>query len=87
MCENYDWGSVTLRSVIENMEDGVERVWERALVACSLDCAKVLREIARIQRQHDYVLLASHARLPPHAHRFGRCPPEQYLLLSEIAAI
>ena len=63
-----------MRSVIENMEDGVERVWDRhgqvrtggrALVACSLDCAKVLREIARIQRQHDYVLLASHDRLLP----------------------
>ena len=53
MCENYNWGSVTLRSVIENMEDGVERVWDRhgpvktggrALVACSLNCAKVLRD-------------------------------------------
>ena len=74
MCENYNWGSITLRSVIENMEDGVECVWDkhgpvrtggRALVACSLNCAKVLREIARIQRKHDYVLLASHVREPP----------------------
>ena len=52
MCANYDWGAVTLRSVIENMEDGVERVWDRhgavrtggrALVACRLDCAKVFK--------------------------------------------
>ena len=61
MCADYDWGSVTLRSVIENMEDGVERVWDRhggvktggeGLVVCSLDCAKVLREIAKIQRRN-----------------------------------
>ena len=75
-----NWGSVTLRSVIENMESGEEHVWDkhglvrsggRALVACSVDCAKVLREIARIQRQHDYVLLASHVREPPDVGLLG----------------
>ena len=53
MCRTVlNWGSVTLRSVIENMEDGVERVWDRhgqvrtggrALVACNLDCAMVVK--------------------------------------------
>ena len=77
--------------VIENTENGVECEWDRALVACSLDCAKVLREIARIQRRNDYVLLASHVRVLPDADRSrdflrGCAVPEQYLLLSEIAA-
>ena len=99
MCAEHDWGSVTLRSVIKNMEDGAERAWDRhgqvrtggrALVACSLHCGKVLRDIARIQQQHDYVLLASHVRERPNAQRSrefarGRCAiPEKYLLLSEI---
>jgi len=74
------WGSVTLRSVIENMENDVECVWDkhgpvrsggRALVACSLHCGKVLRDIARIQQQHDYVLLASHVREPPDVGLLG----------------
>ena len=43
----------------------------RALIACSLDCGKNLREIARIQRQHDYVLLASHVREPPDVGLLG----------------
>ena len=37
----------------------------RALIACSLDCGKNLREIARIQQKHDFVLFASHDRLLP----------------------
>ena len=52
MSAEDDWGSLTLRSVIENMEDGVERAWDRhgpvrtggrALVACRLECAKVFK--------------------------------------------
>ena len=73
MSAEDDWGPLTLRSVIENMEDVAERVWcgyeKRALVDCSLDCGKNLREIARIQRKHHYVLLASHERMLPD----GKC--------------
>ena len=101
---------MTLRSVIEDMEDGVRRAWDRhgkvrsegrALVVCSVECGKDVREIARIQRKHDYVLLASRERLCPNAdrtkeiarvhlqqgHWFGgrSAIPERYLLLSEIS--
>ena len=99
MCADDKWGSLTLQSVIQDMKDGVRAAWDhrgkvrtegRALVACSLDCGKALREIATIQEKHDYVLLASHDRLLPDADRsrdFTRgCEmPERYLLLSEIA--
>ena len=101
MCAEDDWGSLTLRSVIEDMQDGVRRAWDkhglvrtggRALVACSLDCGKVLREIAKVQKHHYYVLLASHDRLLPDADRsrdFARgrfAIPQTYLPLSEIEA-
>ena len=92
-------GSLTLESVIEDMEDGVRAAWDhrgrvrgegRALVACSLDCGKDLREIARIQKMGDYVLLASHHRVLPDADHaralnHGFTGDERYLLQSEIA--
>ena len=56
---------------------------KRALVACSLDCGKNLREIERIQQKHNFVLFASHDRLLPDGEFCDI--PENYLLLSEIA--
>ena len=87
MCADDEWGSPTLRSVIEDMEDGVRRAWDkhgpvrtggRALVACSLGCGKVFRNIAKIARIRGYALLASHVRQRPNAQRTkelgrGRC--------------
>ena len=74
MCTEDDWGTLTLRSVIEDVETSLKQTWDkygmarpeaRALIACSLDCGKNLVGIARIQQKHDYVLLASHDRLLP----------------------
>ena len=94
MCAEDEWGSLALRSVIKDMEDGVRAAWDnhgkvrtegRALVACSLDCGKDLREIARIQKMGDYVLLASHHRVLPDASITECFQDERYLLQSEIA--
>ena len=100
MCAEDEWGSLALRSVIKDMEDGVRAAWDnhgkvrtegRALVACSLDCGKDLREIARIQKMGDYVLLASHHRREPedadHARKLklGFTGDRRYLLESEMA--
>ena len=94
MCAKDEWGSLTLRSVIEDMKHGVRATWDhrgkvrtgrRGLVACSLACGKDLREIARIQKMGDYVLLASHHRLLPEASITECFQDERYLLQSEIA--
>ena len=99
MCADHKWGSLTLESVIDDHEDGLTAAWDhrgrvrserRGLVACSLGCGKDLREIARIQKMGDYVLLASHHRVLPdadHAKDFdhGFTGDERYLLQSEIA--
>ena len=98
MCGSYQWGSMTMRFVLE------ERAWERhgaritgacAFVACCPDCGKLLKEIARIRGQHEHVLLASHVRELPHARSlelsFGPdwaeyALPIEHLLLSEMEA-
>ena len=94
MCAKDEWGSLTLRSVIEDMKHGVRATWDHrgkvrtgghGLVACSLACGKDLREIARIQKMGDYVLLASHHRLLPEASITECFQDERYLLQSEIA--
>ena len=99
MCAKDEWGSLTLRSVIEDMKHGVRATWDhrgkvrtggRGLVACSLACGKDLREIARIQKMGDYVLLASHHRVGPedadHARKLklGFTGDRRYLLESEM---
>ena len=87
MCAQDDWGSLTLRSIIEDMEDDGVGL---ALIAYSLECGRVLREIAKIARIRGYVWLASHVRERPNAQRtreLGRgrsAIPEKYLPLSEI---
>ena len=94
MCADDKWGSLTLESVIEDLEDGVRAAWDhrgkvrtegRALVACSHGCGKDLREIASIQKMGDYVLLASHHRVLPEASITECFQDERYLLQSEIA--
>ena len=72
MCANHEWGWLSLRCVIADVEAGLTAAWDnhgrvraggRALVVCSVEGGKHVREIARIQRKHDYVLLASHGRV------------------------
>ena len=94
MCGSFSWGSVTIRSILE------ERAWEgpgarstgaRAFVACCPDCGKLLKEIARIQGRHDHVLLASHDRAPPNARmleesfgpHWAELVPQKHLLRDE----
>ena len=98
MCANHEWGSLSLRCVIADVKAGLTAAWDnhgrvraggRALVVCSVECGKDVREIARIQRKHDYVLLASRDRVLPDADRAMDVNrgfvDERYLLESEIA--
>ena len=81
MCANHEWGSLSLRCVIADVKAGLTAAWDnhgrvraggRALVVCSVECGKDVREIARIQRKHDYVLLASHGRVGPEDADYAR---------------
>jgi hypothetical protein len=81
MCANHEWGSLSLRCVIADVKAGLTAAWDnhgrvraggRALVVCSVECGKDVREIARIQRKHDYVSLASHGRVGPEDADYAR---------------
>ena len=82
-CGNSLWGSITIRSEIAARP---------ALVACSWNCGRILKHIARIRGRRESVLVASRTRLTPESmeawrHRVGLANmpiPREYLLLTEM---
>ena len=68
-CEKTD-GKNSNSGGIENTENGVECEWDRALVACSLDCANVLREIARTKLAYAADRRFRTVLALTHTHRF-----------------
>ena len=71
------YGSITIRSVIANAK-------QASFVACCHDCGKLLKQIIRIRRSHENVLLASHWRVAPLDEYRQQPQPDEYRLLSEI---
>jgi len=69
------YGSITIRSVIAK---------QASFVACCRDCGKLLKQIIRIRRSHENVLLASRCRVAPYGAYRERPQPDENRLLSEI---